>query len=69
MVNAAEWIYNDAEKFSIGPANVPKHMARDPILERIDDMVQSRMAPPRGRPSDPHAYVAMLREAVYGSTP
>ena len=68
MIRAADRMVADSEGYDLTPQDVPSHLARDPIIGRIDEIVRSRLAPGRGRPNDPHGYVAMLREATYGST-
>ena len=63
MLDAAQRIRADAERFAIGPAKPSPPLARDPVVARVEEMVRSRLGPPRGVPDDLLDYLAMLREA------
>ena len=62
MLDAAQRIRADAERFAIGPAKPSPSLARDPVVARVEEMVRSRFGPPRGVPDDLLDYLAMLRE-------
>ena len=63
MLGAAQRLRADAERFAIGPpAKLSPQRARDPVVARVEEMVRSRVGPPRGVPDEVLEFVAMLRE-------